>query len=55
MTKYKNTMKNICNVYDDNELLTKEEQKIQERQQNISIRFWIGFAIFVILLNILIF
>jgi hypothetical protein len=48
-------MKKIWNFYSDNELLTTEEQGTQERQQNITIGFWIGFITMVILFNILIF
>jgi hypothetical protein len=48
-------MKKIWNFYNDNELLTSKEQKIQERQKNISIGFWIGWSTMVILFNILIF
>ena len=48
-------MKKIWNFYNDNELLTTEEQKIQERQQNMSIGFWIGWSTMLILFNILIF
>jgi hypothetical protein len=48
-------MKKIWSFYSDNELLTTEEQKTQEKQQLISIGFWIGWAIMVILFNVLIF
>ena len=48
-------MKKIWYFYSDDELLTTEEQKIQERQQNMSIGFWIGFTTMVILFNTLIF
>jgi len=47
-------MKKIWYSYSDNELLTTEEQKTQERQQFISIGFWIGWATILILLSVLI-
>ncbi len=48
-------MKKLWFVYFDDELLTTEEQNIQETQNNMSIGFWIGFSTIVLLLNILIF
>lgn len=47
-------MKKIWYFYSEDELLTKEEQMIQERQINMSIGFWIGFFTIVLLLNIII-
>ena len=48
-------MKKIWIFYNKYELLTTEEQKIQERQQKMSIDFLIGWATIIILFNILIF
>ena len=48
-------MKKIWSFYNENELLTLEEQRIQEKQQDMSVGFWIGFFTCVILFNIVIF
>lgn len=48
-------MKKIWNVYHSKELLTIEEQNTQEKQQNMTIGFWIGWTTIVVLFNILVF
>ena len=48
-------MKKIWNVYHSKELLTIEEQNTQEKQQNMTIGFWIGWTTIVVLYNILVF
>jgi hypothetical protein len=47
-------MSKIWKSFEKDEFLTTEERKIQEKQQNISLGFWIGFVTFVILFNVLI-
>jgi hypothetical protein len=47
-------MSKIWRSFEKDELLTTEEQKVQEKQQNISVGFWIGFVTFVILFNVII-
>lgn len=47
-------MEKIWNSYSDGELLTTEEQRIQKRQQDMSIGFWAGWLTIVILFNIII-
>jgi hypothetical protein len=48
-------MRKIWYFYSDDEFLTKEEQLIQERQNSMSIGFWVGLLTSVILFNILTF
>ena len=48
-------MNKIWSFYNENELLTSQEQRVQEKQQQMSVGFWIGFGTCVVLFNIFIF
>lgn len=43
----------LWHFYNADELLTVDQQNIKERQENMSIGFWIGFSTVVILLNVI--
>lgn len=44
----------LWNFFDENELLTLKEEQIKERQDNMTIGFWIGVVLMVIMFNVLI-
>lgn len=43
----------LWHFYNDDELLTVDQQNIKERLENMSVGFWIGFSTVVILLNVI--
>lgn len=45
----------IWHFYSQDELLTVEQQKIKERQEYLSLGFWIGAITMVVLFNLIIF
>lgn len=44
----------LWHFFGENELLTIKEQEIKERQENMTLGFWIGFGLIIVLFNLLI-